>query len=629
MRHTLHNIVAAALLSFTALLTACEDYLDTVNESVYPAHQSLLSISDLQNTTAYLYAVPWYYFHKQRFVQMSDCRANNIYTGSTSSAFALMSTFSESNDNTVISHTWASLYNVLAESSYIVNDYIPYCREQGIGTEEELNACLAECRFMRSLAYWYLAMFWHDAPIIDDPVTATASERSNSFSDLLLYSIMNAEYAAKWLPSRPLQTGRVSSVSAYGLLSRLYLTAANYAQGGHFDDAFVNRVIAPYYTQTKEYNSSTPLHDLFYQKAITAARTCISLGKSNGYGMMDDYEELFRVQNNNCSEVLFALQFVSGSTTYGICNDQQETYCYDRCLDNNWGIGYLRVSYDFINDAIHRGGLSRTRGNFMPSYMTYKYLYHELDTCSRQGETWTCSNMSTLPIKKQVVGGPIATGSLGVKGNSGFCTPLLRMAEVYLNLTEAMMGRRGVTSTTDADILEGVNTVRRRAYKMEIENGTYRGDYGKTGPFTLDSLLIERRMEFFCEGLIWQDVVRRSFMSEEDLAHMLDYANNRLTESDPLMGCHRLYSYRYTGNSKNVSILGKVVLSTNSAGDYSISRPSKEVVHSVAADSWCHADVTGGEDNLWCTIYPPSEVLQAPSIQERPVDYDFSEWINH
>jgi hypothetical protein len=95
------------------------------------------------------------------------------------------------------------------------------------------------------------------------------------------------------------------------------------------------------------------------------------------------------------------------------------------------------------------------------------------------------------------------------------------------------------------------------------------------------------------------------------------------------MGCHRLYSYRYTGNSKNVSILGKVVLSTNPAGDYSISRPSKEVVHSVAADSWCHADVTGGEDNLWCTIYPPSEVLQAPSIQERPVDYDFSEWINH
>jgi hypothetical protein len=264
----------------------------------------------------------------------------------------------------------------------------------------------------------------------------------------------------------------------------------------------------------------------------------------------------------------------------------------------------------------------------MPSYMTYKYLYHELDTCSKQGEAWTCGNMSSLPIKKQVVGGPIATGSLGVKGNSGFCTPLLRMAEVYLNLTEAMMGRRGLKSTTDAEVLEGVNTVRRRAYKMEIENGRYRGDYGTTGPFNLDSLLIERRMEFFCEGLIWQDVVRRSFMSDEDLNHMLDYANNRLTDDDPLMGCHRLYAYRYTGNAKDDTRLGKVALTTNSAGDYSISRPTKEVIHQLAEGSWCHADALAGEDNLWSTIYPPSESLQAPSIMEKPVDYDFSEMMS-
>ncbi len=606
-------------------LASCEDYLDTTNESVYPAHEALQDIGDLQNATAYLYAAPWYYFHKQRFVQMSDCRANNIYTGSTSSAFALMGTFSEANDNTVISHAWGSLYNVLAQTAYIVNDYVPYCREQGIGTEDELHACLAECRFMRALAYWELAMFWHDVPIIDDPVTADENAHANSFSDVLLYSIINAEYAAKWLPARPMQTGRVSRVSALGLLSRLYLTAANYAQGGHMDNEVAERVVEPYYADDAGWAKATSLHEFFYQKAIDAAESCISLGESSGYGMMDDYEEIFRVQNNNCREVLFALQFVPGATSYGICNDQHTSYCYDRCLDNNWGIGYLRASYDFILNAIHRGGLSRTRGNIMPSYMTYDYLYHELDTCEHRGDAWTCGNMSTLPIKKQVVGGPIATGNQGIKDNSGFCTPMLRMAEVYLNLTEAMMGRRGLKETRDASILEGVNVVRRRAYKSEIELGRYRGDYGKTGVFNLDSMLIERRMEFFCEGLIWQDVVRRSFMSDEDMTHMLDYANNRLAADDVVMGCYRLYSYRYTGNSKDVTKLGKVALSTNSSGEYTYSRSSKEVVHTLSKGGWCHSGNDGDSDNIWSSIYPPSETLQAPALNEAPVAYDFTE----
>lgn len=615
--------VILAALAVTA--TGCEEYLDTTNENVYPAHEALQSIGDLQETTAYLYCAPWYYFHKQRFVQMSDCRANNIYTGSTSNAFSLMSTFGEANDNTVLSHAWGSLYNVLAQASYILNDYIPYCEEQSIGTDDERNVCRAECYFMQALAYWHLAMFWHDVPIIDDPVNAPANARANRFEDVLLYAILRAEQASKWLPNRPYQIGRVSRVSTLGLLSRLYLTAADYARGGHFTDAFLERVLRPHYATDVTWRSTPSLSDFFYAKAEDAATSCLTRAANSGYALMDDYEEMFRVQNNNCREVLFALQFVQGATSYGICNDQQGTYCYDRCLDDNWGVGYLRASYDFIYDAIRRGGLSRTRGNIMPSYMTYDYLYHELDTCAQQGKTWTCGNMSSLPIKKQVVGGPMATQNLGTKDNSAFCTPMLRLAEVYLNLTEAKMGLAGVTSTTDADILWGVNQVRRRAYKSEIAEGIYRGDYGETGPFTPDSMLIERRMEFFCEGLCWQDIVRRSFRSEADLTHMLRYANNQLIEmeNDSIMGCHRLYSYRYTGNAKNTARLGSVALTKSSSGAYTVSRTSKTVVHNVGEGSWCHASVVGEEDNLWSVIYPPSESLQAPALLLEPIGYDF------
>lgn len=623
--------ILASAIAITGL-TGCDDYLDTINENVYPAHETLTSIADLEETTAYLYAAPWYYFHKQRWVQLGDSRANNIYTGSTTNDFALLGSFGEQNNNTALSHGWGSLYNVVTQADYILEDYIPYCKTQGIGTEAELNRCEGEARFMRSLAYWYLAMFWHDVPIIDNPVTADPNARANRFEDVLQYAICDAEYAAKWLPATPIATGRVSKPSAEALLSRLYLTAAAWAKGGHYSETFVSKVLEPYYSSSIQWNSATSLENFFYKKAADAATQCINNAAGAGYGLMEDYEQIFRVQNNNCKESLFALQFVGGATSYGICNDQQGSYCYDRCLNNNYGQGYIRASYDFVYCSIKRDGLSRSRGNFMASYMPYDYLYHELDTCGQKGEPWVCANMSSLPIKKQVVGGPIATDNLAIKENSGFCTPMIRMSEVYLNQTEALMGAAGVSETSSSQILEGVNIVRRRAHRMEIAANRYRGDYGTNGhSFNLDSLMVERRLEFFCESLSWPDIVRRSFMGETHLNRMIAYNNNELiaAEGDSIMGCHRLNSYRYTGIKDDTSRLGVIKLSTNSDGSAAVNRPSRKCIHNVPDGSWCHAGGIGEGDNLWSMVYPPAESLQSPNLLLEPVSYDFSEIINN
>jgi hypothetical protein len=257
----------------------------------------------------------------------------------------------------------------------------------------------------------------------------------------------------------------------------------------------------------------------------------------------------------------------------------------------------------------------------MPNNMTYDYLYHEADTCSSQGSVWTVTGRKTLPIKKQVVGGPLATNNVSISGNSGFDTPLLRMSEVYLNLTEALMGKQDISETSDAEVLEGINAVRRRAYQYEISNGTYPGDYTT---INMDSLLQERRMEFFMEGLYWTDIVRRSFMGQQDLTRMLNYCNNKLEEQegDSIMGCHRLYKYEYTASS-DLHKMGTVKLSTSS-GSYSISRESKECVHSIAEGSYCHTSNVGEGDNLWSMIYPPTESIQDTNLLLAPVSFDFS-----
>lgn len=622
-----------ALCLFSVLCVSCDDFLDTVNEQTMPAHEELTSLDALRATTASLYAQPWYYFAKNRFFQLGDCRSNNLYisTGDINDNNTQAS-LNEHKENTTLTHSWGSLYNVITQAGYIIHDYAPYCVEQGVCTQAEANECLAEARFMRALAYWYLAMYWHDVPIVDDATTISPTARANRFEDVLQYAICDAEFAREWLPENSSAKGRLSRVSAAALLSRLYLTAGAWARGNHFSSDFKSRVLDAWYEGDEEYAASLSLDEFYYAKAADAARKAIAEASFAGYGLMDDYEQIFRVQNNNCREVLFALQMVPGSTVYGLGNELQGSFCYDRCLDNNYGMSWSTwASYDYVFVASRRGGLNRVRGNIFPLGFTYDYLYHELDTCQNhlgrhQGDVWTVgksgsSSGNYLPVRKWVMGGPLATNNLAINGNSAFCIPMIRMSEVYLNLTEALMGLYQQTATANSRYLEGVNTVRQRAYKYELENGGYPGDYGKTGVFNLDSLLQERRMEFFVEGLYWTDIVRRSFMGDDHLQHMLDYMNNRLieVEGDSIMGCYRLHQYKYTA-AKTTDRLGTVALTQ----PYKISRASRECVHNISEGSYCHSTELGQADNLWSMVYPPAETTQDPYLLLEPVSYDFN-----
>ncbi len=629
MTRYIKNITAVALVSYGMAVgfMSCDDFLDTTNERIVPAHEELTDLDALRAATASLYAQPWYYFMKQRFISLGDARANNLYvSNSTLGEVNAQATLCEDKQNASVQYSWASLYNVVTQASYVINDYAPYCIENGICTEAEANSCIAEARFMRALAYWFLAIYWHDVPIVDDPVTQSATAFPNSFEDVVQYALCEGEYAAKWLPVAPVSRGRVSQVSAFALLSRIYLTAAAWAKGGHVTGEFQSRVLDAYYEQDIEYISKTSLSEFYYAKAALAARRALDLAAEGGYGLMDDYEEMFRVQNNNCSEVLFAIQTVASSTSYGLGNELQGMFCYDRCINKNYGMTYFNwASYDLVLLSQARGGLSRTRGNIMPHGMTYDYLYHEQDTCRVKGETWTVNRNSWDPvaIKKQVVGGPLGTDNIAIQGNSGFCTPMLRLSEVYLNLAEALMGLYDEESTTNPRVLAAVNTVRQRAYKTEIANGTYPGDYIQVN---LDTLLLERRLEFFAEGLFWSDIVRRSFMGESHLKRMVNYQNGLVDEleDEPLMGCHRLYKYGYKKDN-DLTKIGTPTLSVNSAdGSYTIIQPSRECVHQVPDGSFCHSQELGTSDNLWSMIYPPTEVMQDPNLIEAPVGYDFT-----
>ena len=602
----LAGLTAIIMAVSTLVLSSCS--LDTDNEKMMPAYASLKSLSDLRAAAANLYLSPWYEFHK-RFIYLGDGRSNNLLFATTDySEWSSIATFNEQMSTASVQRPWASLYTVITQAGYIIDDYCPYCVQQGICTQAQTDAVAAEARFMRALAYYFLGIYWHNVPIVDNATTVNTQARANRFEDVLLYAIRDAEFAATHLAATPYEIGRVSQTSARVLLSRLYLTLAAYAKGGHlspdrkgFDIVFGSD--ATY--QTNKDN----LARFLYLKADETATDAIEAAAEGGYELMEDYEQIFRVQNNNCKEVLFAIQFVNHNTTTGLANDLGASLSYRYCLNNRYGKAWSTVSsYDFVNVAHYRGGLNRTRANIFMAGTTYDYLFHELDTiysndCKAEnhehGKPWTVeSNLATCPLKKHVVGGPIATDGVAVYGNSGFCTPMLRLSEAYLNQTEARLMLAGGTASSDATVLSGINTVRQRAYRIEREKGIYPGDYTSVN---LDTLLQERRMEFFAEGLFWGDIVRRSFMSSTDLKSMVDYMNNRLVDvtADPTVGCYRMYKYSYKKPDDVTASVGTPTLSTTCY------RPARECTQS----------------NLWAMIYPPSEVALDPNLSLEPIAY--------
>ena len=79
---------------------------------------------------------------------------------------------------------------------------------------------------MRGVAYSYLAMLWGNVIINEDTDELVANPIVNTspVSDVYEFAMRDLEFAAKYLPEVSSAAGRVNKYSAFGMLSRVYLT---------------------------------------------------------------------------------------------------------------------------------------------------------------------------------------------------------------------------------------------------------------------------------------------------------------------------------------------------------------------------------------------------------------------
>lgn len=530
-------------------LSACEDFLDVQSESDLTIDNFYQTYEDARAATAPLYSKVWFDFNNEFYYRVGDGRANNLFYPYGSGD--PLTTLTETSETEILLDGWTSLYTVVTQSTYAVIN-LDKAIENGVPTEQ-VNECKAEARFMRGLAYWYLGSTWGNVPIIDDPseLAVDFDVPSNPFEDVLQYAIRDLEYAAEWLPETD-DAGRVTKYSALAALARVYISAACYARGGRFSSRWT--------TTAGEY----------YEMAKNAAKTVI---EESSHELMSDFEELFMVQNNNNSESIFALQFLPGSSEWGVGNRLQTNLAYSSELTNGMDAygGSAFAGGDLVELLHTRNDSIRIRATIFRRGSTYYYL----GTHTAEGY-WHVPDDEYNPrypnFKKHVVGSNKDTGGVAIDGNSGMAVPMIRLAEVYLLYAEAILGVN--TSTADGEALTYFNKVRARVGLDPVNE------------ITLDTIWNERRCELALEGQFWFDMVRRAYWDE---AYVLNY-----------MGSQRRNEYYFYYND-NV--------------------PDGFRWRDIVAD---HDQNPPTADRLLLS-YPANELTYNPKLKEEPVPYDFGE----
>lgn len=307
----------------------------------------------------------------------------------------------------------------------------------------------SEVRFLRALSYYHaLDLFGGNVPFVTEESSTADLPKPTNAADLFAYieselKLVEAELAEPGAN----EYGRADRAAAWMLLSKLYLNAN-------------------VYIGANKYNESS----VYAKKVIDAGN----------YSLETNYADVFKADNNNSKEIIFAVNFDGIHTrTYG-----GTTFLVHACVGgkmnpNDYGIGGgwggMRATPEFVDKFPNT---SDTRGMFFTTGQTK--AMPKLTGSFEAG--YGLAKFSNL--RKDSTAGADLTFV-----DTDF--PLFRLSEAYLNYVEA--NTRG--GAGDAGLaLTYMNKVRNRAYA-----GNTIGEYTSIADITDDELIDERGRELYHE----------------------------------------------------------------------------------------------------------------------------------
>ncbi|MEJ6979672.1 RagB/SusD family nutrient uptake outer membrane protein [Pedobacter sp. P351] len=472
-----YNILT--FLTAVTLLTSCsKEFLDRPDTNA-PTLETFYNTSEqVEGATGLLYGAAWYPFMDRAFLSIGEIMGG---TGITSGPgdYAPYMNFTVSETDAQIYRAWNSFYKVAGVSTILINEFEK--KKGTLGDQAFLNKGIAEARFMRAMAYFYLTRVFQHVPIITDPIQLATSGDTKvpryKQSDVLKFIIDDLKVAEAGLPtviSEPRL--RVNAYSAKALMAKVYLYMKD------------------------------------YENAKAKASEVINSGK---FDLFPDYYTMFSTaQSNGNIESLFAFQWTA-TGDYSSANHTQTNIGPGPLLSPKpaGAGGYSSVvpSINLLN-SFESGDLRRKsvmeHGFFRQDWKNDNYPNgYTYDTTAAAGAGKQILTATRTNSAKYIVG----TGTNGEKvngSNTEVCTYIIRYADVLLIYAEAVLGDN--SSTTDASALAAFNKVRHRA--------GFSASLDKT-VLTKDIILHERMIEFNFEGDFWFDVQRQGFDKAKQILH--------------------------------------------------------------------------------------------------------------
>lgn len=483
------NIIACVALVLST--ASCGDFLDRPSEDSYTDENYYQNDSQTKSSVNSLYNSPWYDFATRGFYKIPEVMSGNLYMGGEPYL-----TFTVNGDDKDNMWTQEALWSVNSNANIIYNRL-----KTAKASESVKNTAMGECLAWKAMAYFYLVRMYGDVPIVHDNSAEISAGNYNEkykvqAADVYEYIVMTLEKAIELLPESN-DAGRIDRWGAKGLLAKVYLAKSGINANG---------------------NGQRDADDL--AKAASYAKDVID---NSGKELMENYEDLFKGENDKCDESLIGWRWTAEQNVY-TCGSPLTAELAMSGFDitcMSWG-DWVAPSVD-LQDAFGVSPLDnpstrvdndkRRKATMMMAGDKYDYWWQDkggfdylrffYDSEYSPGSAGTIRSATGANVAKHLYGdAEDHYATYGIYPNKQCCslnTHILRLADVYLIYAEAMIGNNG--STSDADAIDAFYKVRHRAVST----------YEKPSSITLDDVLKERRLELALEGDYWFDLVRMSY----------------------------------------------------------------------------------------------------------------------
>ena len=381
--------------------------------------------------------------------------------------------------------------------------------DEGTLPESEKNLMKGQAYFMRAFQYFKMVRLHGGVPIIKEPqaLEDDLNVKRNSTAECFEFILSDLDEAAKLLPVK-------NSGDSYGRIDQCIVAA------------FKSRVLL--YKASPQFNPSNPYNNSYWKDAYNAAKSAKELLDQNGYGLVDNYTDVFETKKH--SEAILPIIYSNPTKVNGRAEDAVRPLSESKNATGGdqptWGLveSFLmkdgkkagesdKYSYNvqefwknrdprFDAVIVYNGGIYELSGKAGRRQYTTPNIANSLDAFGYniQGEH---HNRTGLYCKKGIMEElPVAQ----VTPNDVDWLEI-RYPEIMFNLAE--------TANENGSTAEGYETlvaIRKRAGIEPGANNLYGLKAGMSREEMRLALLDEKRIEFCFEGQRFWDLRRHRML---------------------------------------------------------------------------------------------------------------------